>query len=70
MGKGRPALQAAYRDYFRDQNVAAIAFPTTPLPARPIGQDKEVELNGKKVSDPLHLPSQRTANERLQVSRG
>ncbi len=50
MEKGRPALQAAYRDYFRDQNVAAIAFPTTPLPARPIGQDKEVELNGKKVS--------------------
>src|SRR5262249_22861402 len=48
--KGRPALQAAYRDYFRSQNVAAVAFPTTPLPARPIGQDKEVELNGKKVS--------------------
>jgi Asp-tRNA(Asn)/Glu-tRNA(Gln) amidotransferase A subunit family amidase len=48
--KGRPALQAAYRDYFEDQNVVAIAFPTTPLPARPIGQDKEVELNGKKVS--------------------
>ena len=50
IGKSRPALQAAYRDYFRDHNVAAIAFPTTPLPARPIGQDKDVELNGKKVS--------------------
>jgi indoleacetamide hydrolase len=24
-------------------------FPTTPMPARPIGQDQEVELNGKKV---------------------
>jgi indoleacetamide hydrolase len=50
MEKGRPALQAAYRDYFRNQDVIAIAYPTTPLPARPIGQDKEVELNGKKVS--------------------
>src|SRR4029450_6327037 len=50
MEKGRPALQSAYRHYFRDQDVKAIAFPTTPLPARPIGQDKEVELNGKKVS--------------------
>ena len=48
--KGRPALQAAYRDYFIGQNVVAIAFPTTPLPSRPIGQDKEVELNGKQVS--------------------
>jgi mandelamide amidase len=49
MEKGRPAFQAVYRDYFRNQNVVAIAFPTTPLPARLIGQDKEVELNGKKV---------------------
>jgi Asp-tRNA(Asn)/Glu-tRNA(Gln) amidotransferase A subunit family amidase len=29
MEKGRPAFQAAYRDYFRNQNVVAIAFPTT-----------------------------------------
>lgn len=50
MEKGRPVLQAAYRDYFRSQNVVAIAFPTTALPSRPIGQDKEVELNGKQVS--------------------
>ena len=27
-----------------------MVFPTTVLPARPIGQDSEVELNGKKVS--------------------
>lgn len=47
---GRPALQAAYRNYFAAHNVSAIVFPTTPLPARPIGQDGEVELNGKKVS--------------------
>jgi len=25
-------------------------FPTTPLPARPIGQDQTVELNGRQVS--------------------
>ena len=24
-------------------------FPTTPLPARPIGQDETVELNGEQV---------------------
>jgi mandelamide amidase len=45
---GRPALQLAYRDYFRSRKVAAIIFPTTPLPARPIGQDAEVEISGVK----------------------
>jgi Asp-tRNA(Asn)/Glu-tRNA(Gln) amidotransferase A subunit family amidase len=45
----RPALQLAYRNYFKDHNIAAMAFPTTALPARPIGDDVEVELNGKKV---------------------
>jgi mandelamide amidase len=48
MKHGRPAIQACYRDYFRAQNVPAIVFPTTILPARPIGQDDEVELNGKR----------------------
>jgi Asp-tRNA(Asn)/Glu-tRNA(Gln) amidotransferase A subunit family amidase len=46
----RPALQAAYGAYFRGHDVKAIVFPTTALPARPIGQDAEVDLNGKKVS--------------------
>ena len=50
MAVDRPALQAAYREYFKSQDVAAMVFPTTVLPARPIGQDSEVELNGKKVS--------------------
>ena len=50
MAVDRPALQAAYREYFKSQYVAAMVFPTTVLPARPIGQDSEVELNGKKVS--------------------
>ncbi len=48
--QGRPAIQATYRGYFRDNNVAAIVFPTTLLPARPIGDDDEVELNGKRVA--------------------
>jgi Asp-tRNA(Asn)/Glu-tRNA(Gln) amidotransferase A subunit family amidase len=49
MAVDRPALQAAYRAYFRDRNVVAMVFPTTVLPARPIGEDTEVELNGKKI---------------------
>jgi len=48
MKQGRPAIQACYRDYFRAHNVPAFVYPTTLLPARPIGQDDEVELNGKK----------------------
>ena len=49
MRQARPALQAAYHDYFRIHDVAAIAFPTTVLPGRPIGEDTEIDLNGKKV---------------------
>jgi indoleacetamide hydrolase len=48
MKQGRPAIQACYREYFRAHNVPAMVYPTTILPARPIGQDTEVELNGKK----------------------
>lgn len=44
---GRPKLQSAYNDYFKQNNLAAMVFPTTPLPARPIGQDAEVEIGGK-----------------------
>jgi Asp-tRNA(Asn)/Glu-tRNA(Gln) amidotransferase A subunit family amidase len=49
MQQHRPRLQVAYASYFREQNVVAIALPTTALPARPIGQDREVELNGRRV---------------------
>jgi Asp-tRNA(Asn)/Glu-tRNA(Gln) amidotransferase A subunit family amidase len=49
ISKWRPQLQQAYATYFKQNNVEAMFFPTTPLPARPIGQD-EVELNGKKVN--------------------
>src|SRR5438445_636361 len=46
----RPQLQAAYRRTFDDFALDALVFPTTPLPARPIGQDQTVELNGREVS--------------------
>jgi mandelamide amidase len=45
----RPQLQGAYRDHFRRHDVAAVVFPTTPLPAAPIGQDDTVMLNGEPV---------------------
>ncbi|MCR9135991.1 MAG: indoleacetamide hydrolase [Alphaproteobacteria bacterium] len=45
----RPRLQAAYASYFADHRLDAAIFPTAPLPARPIGQDETVELNGEQV---------------------
>jgi mandelamide amidase len=45
----RPQLQAAYRDHFRRHDVAAVVFPTTPLPAAPIGEDETVLMNGERV---------------------
>src|SRR5206468_4123296 len=46
----RPQLQAAYRRTFENFALDALVFPTTPLPARPIGQDQTVDLNGRQVS--------------------
>jgi indoleacetamide hydrolase len=45
----RPQLQASYRDYFKRHDVAAVIFPTTPLPAARIGEDETVLLNGAAV---------------------
>ena len=45
----RPALQAAYADWFASNRVAAAIFPTTPLPAARIGEDETVELNGEQA---------------------
>jgi mandelamide amidase len=45
----RPALQAALEGYFQRHDVAAIIFPTTPMPARPIGEDETVEVAGRRV---------------------
>lgn len=46
----RPQLQAAYAELFAVNDLDAIAFPTTPLPAQAIeGSDMNVMLNGKEV---------------------
>lgn len=52
----RPQLQKLYADYFINNGVAAMLFPTTPLPARPINQNGDtgadtVELNGQQVPE-------------------
>ena len=47
--KTRPALRAAYADWFATNDTAAAIFPTAPLPAAPIGDDETVELNGERV---------------------
>jgi mandelamide amidase len=47
--QGRPLLQQAYADYFAQNKVEAVIFPTTPLPAAPRGQDETVALNGRQV---------------------
>ena len=45
----RPKLQAACRACFRENDIAALVYPTTPLPARPIGDDETVELRGERA---------------------
>jgi mandelamide amidase len=45
----RPRLRQAYADYFKANDLNAMIFPTAPLPARPIGQDETVELNGEQL---------------------
>jgi mandelamide amidase len=49
MDEERPRLQAAYAGYFETHKIDAIIFPTAPLPARPIGDDETVELNGERL---------------------
>lgn len=49
MSNKRPSLQKLYEDYFSANKVDALLYPTTPLPARPIGDDETVELNGNQV---------------------
>lgn len=45
----RPKLQAMYRGFFAQTDVAAVVFPTTPMPAAKIGEDDTVLLNGEPV---------------------
>ncbi len=47
--RAREQLRAAYGSVLATARLAAIAFPTAPLPARPIGHDETVELNGRQV---------------------
>src|SRR6185437_11581904 len=37
------------REHFRRHGVEAVVFPSTPLPAAPIGDDETVALNGERV---------------------
>lgn len=45
----RPRLIAAIRDHFSATGVDAIVFPTTPLPAAPIGDDETVAIGDARV---------------------
>jgi mandelamide amidase len=47
--RARPALVARYAECVRRDRLDALVLPTTRLPARPIGQDDEVEINGRPV---------------------
>jgi mandelamide amidase len=47
--RARPALVARYAECVRRDRLDALVLPTTRLPARPIGQDGEVEINGHPV---------------------
>ena len=55
MEQHRPEMQKIYGDYFAEHEVDAILFPTTPLTARPIGDDETVELNGNQEPTFLYL---------------
>ncbi|MCR5867294.1 indoleacetamide hydrolase [Aquincola sp. J276] len=45
----RPRLQSLYRQTFAQHRLDAVLYPTTPLPAVPIGQDVTVVLDGQPV---------------------
>ena len=45
----RPALQRLYAETFQTHGIAALVFPTTPLPAAPVGDDQTTKLNGADV---------------------
>lgn len=49
MNHSRPALRQCYEQYFDAHQLDAIALPTTPVPARPIGDDEYIDLAGGRV---------------------
>jgi Asp-tRNA(Asn)/Glu-tRNA(Gln) amidotransferase A subunit family amidase len=44
-----PALRQTMADYFNDNDLAAMIFPTTMAPASPIGDDTTVDVNGERI---------------------
>lgn len=44
----RPRLQGSFADFFRRYDVEALLYPTCHLPAKELGPDFTVELNGKR----------------------
>ena len=42
-------IKQSMRNYFRDEQVEAIAFPPVLMPPPPIGQDAEIEVGGQKL---------------------
>jgi Asp-tRNA(Asn)/Glu-tRNA(Gln) amidotransferase A subunit family amidase len=47
--EARARMQGLYRACWERNMIDALIFPTTVLPARPIGQDETVELQGRQV---------------------
>jgi Asp-tRNA(Asn)/Glu-tRNA(Gln) amidotransferase A subunit family amidase len=47
--EGRARMQSLYATCWEQYNIDALVFPTTVMPARPIGEDTTVELNGRQV---------------------
>ncbi|MGH8494772.1 MAG: amidase family protein [Gammaproteobacteria bacterium] len=45
-----PRHRAEFEAYLRDNDLSALAFPTTPLPPTPLGENETVTLNGRRVS--------------------
>jgi indoleacetamide hydrolase len=45
----RSVMQDGYRRHFREHDIAAVIFPTTPAPAAKIGEDETFMLNGKAM---------------------
>ena len=49
MNEFRPQLIKTYKNYFSQTRVEAVLFPTTPLTARPLGDDETVQLGDVRV---------------------
>jgi mandelamide amidase len=60
IGETRPALQRAWEACFERFGIDALAYPTTPLTARPVGQDQRVDLDG--ISVPTFATYQRNCD--------